>query len=550
MILVIGCGSLPYALTETTLIYMSEIKWPVLSLSIEGSGLPNNISVGFRVGDTIGFTQLKKGEEKIRQRLYSDGFLWAEVMVDTSIDAFGIRIKYRVNRHEQAKIGGWKLIGNDSFDEMQLLSILPSKGKGFNNAILTQVENKLLGIYASAGFPFAEVRLIGITESAGQVYSSFNINGGPRVKISFITFAEVKEQSEGYRSLLVRHSGFRKGVYYTPTQVKIWKRNLEKGGWISVDSQEIVMRQSQYGMRFWVSESISGEIFGVIGYMPEKQRLMGQIQVELFNLFHSGRRLRGKWYSASDETNYQLEYIEPWIFKTPLSLSAAVEHNVFDTSFAQVIFSLTGKFVKEVAEFSIGAKFDRTIRRNSRNRLLARTGFVFDSRDRQLNPQQGINFRFETSAGEQYIQNGGSGVIAWVETDIAPVVSILKQLVLVNNFSLRGVFSETLFDKLDLFSVGGTENVRGYQENSFSSNRLGWWNCELRYHFSGDSRLHIFFDNGIFSQYGAKVWSWISGCGVGGRFLTRLGIVGIDCAIPLAMSLPRVKIHLSLQTKF
>jgi len=550
LILFVGGVSLPDVSSEMKEVQGLNIKLPVLLLSIEGRGLLTGISVGFKVGDTIDYSRLKQGEEKICQQLRSKGFLWAEVLTDTIIDSSGIRVKYRVNRHQQAKIGGWRLIGNDSVGDNQLLSVLPRKGKGFNNALLSQVENRLRGKYASAGFPFAEISLIGMNESAGYVFPLFKVFEGPRVKISFITFSGAGDKSERYRLSLLRQTGFRGSVYYKPTQVRMWKRNLEGGGWITIDSQEIVMRQSQYGMRFWVSQSRSGEVHGVLGYSPESRTLMGWVRLELFNILFTGRRLKGKWYSTSKEANYQLEYTEPWIFKNQFSLSAAVEHNVFDTSFAQTIFSLTGKFLKEAAEFSLGTGFDRTVSRNSRNRLWVRTGFVFDNRDQKLNPRQGLIFRIETRAAQQYPQNSGSGMTGWVEADITPVVSVVKDFTLANRLNLCGIFSETIPERPDLFSVGGMENIRGFREGSYFATRFCYWNCEWHYHWGSKTRLHCFFDMGLFLEAETERWDWISGYGVGGRWLTRLGIVGIDYGVPLAGSLRQGKIHLSLQTGF
>ncbi len=530
--------------------YELDRKWRVLSLSLEGKFLPKGLSVGFKVGDTIDITQLRQGCDKLREILYTNGFFWAEVEVETTIDSLGMVVKYIVKPNQKAKIGGWKLIGNDGLLESQLLSVLPKKGNGFNYVLLTEGVNRLLSKYADFSFPFAEVRFIGLRESGGQVFPSFNIYEGPKVKIGFITFSGTKEESERYRLLLTRQSGFRGAVYYTPRQVKLWRENLEKGGWISVDSHEIVTRDSQYGVRFWISETQSGEVFGVVGYAPESRMLFGVVKVEVFNLFSSGRRLKGEWYSASEEVGYHLEYTEPWILGTPLSLSVAIKHNVFDTIFSQTRFSLIGKLVRNGGGVVIGTGFDRTLSQNPKQRLWIRAGFVFDTYDQVLNPRKGINLRVETATGTQSGQNGGSGMVGWVEVDGAWVVSLTKKLTLMNNLSLRGIFSDVFLDQLDLFRVGGMENVRGYRENGFSADQLGWWNCELRYHFAQNSRLHIFIDNCIFSQYGIKDRNWISAYGVGGRFLSRLGIVGIDYAVPLKESPSRGKIHLSLQTKF
>ncbi|MGQ9708762.1 MAG: BamA/TamA family outer membrane protein [bacterium] len=508
------------------------------------------ISPGFRVGDKVFRSQLEQGRERIRQVLFDRGFFWVEVELDTTIDECGIRVVYWISRLVQAKIGGWQFTGNESLDDKRLEREIPRKGQGFTSGVLAQAESGLLSTYARAGYPFAGVKCIGVRESAGQVFPSFSIEEGPRVKISFITFSNTAVQNDRYFALLRQCAGYRGEVYYTPDRVRIWKRNLERIGWIVVDSEEIVIRQTEYGIRFWVSEKHRGEFNGVVGYAPESRRLMGWTQVQLFNILNTGRRVRARWYSAFKETRYQLEYTEPWIFRTPLSLSAAVEHNVFDTSYAQTIVSLTGRFINDGIEFSLGSGFDRTVSENLKRKLWVQTGIVFDSRNRAMNPREGINLRVDTRAGELQIQNNGSGMMGWVESDLEPVVAVFRGLIWVNKISLRAVFSELMLEEPDLYQVGGIQNIRGYREGSFFADRLGWWNCEWRYHLIGNSRLHIFFDAGLFSQCETKEWSWLSGYGVGGRWRTKLGIIGIDFGIPLAEGPTHGKIHLNLQMGF
>lgn len=525
-------------------------RWRVLSLSISGGRGSKGLSPGFQVGDSVDDSLLESGRERIRQALYNRGFLSAEVELETAIDQKGIRVAYRLSRLILTKIGGWQFAGNESLSEKELQAVMPGKGRGWSAGVLTHAEKMLLNAYARSGFAFAEVQCAGVKESAGTVIPVFNINEGPRVKIGFLTFSGAVFRSDKYQSLLRRYAGFRPDLYYSPERVKTWCRNLKRGGWITVDSEEIVLSPGGYGIRFWVSERRSGEVYGVVGYAPEQRQLMGYAQVQLFNLLHTGRKVKARWYSAYRETRYQLEYTEPWVFHSPLSLSAGFEQNVFDTSYAQTTISLTGRVVNDATEFSLGSGIDRTVGRNLQQKLWLRTGMLFDSRDQPVFPRQGVNFRIDTRAGEQRVQDDGRGVIGWFESDLEPVIAIYRGLIWVNNISLRAVFSELSLNEPDLYRVGGMQNIRGYREASFSARRLGWWNCEWRYQFSGNARLHCFFDAGLFSQPEALGWSWLSGYGVGGRWRTRLGLVGVDYGVPLTENPLHGKIHLSLTTEF
>jgi outer membrane protein assembly factor BamA len=86
----------------------------------------------------------------------------------------------------------------------------------------------------------------------------------------------------------------------------------------------------------------------------------------------------------------------------------------------------------------------------------------------------------------------------------------------------------------DLFSMGGFNSLRGFTENRFHGYFTGWSNLELRYLLSKTSRIHLFFDYGVFqyqdNQRDKSQYNLI-GTGIGLRLKTAVGMLGIDYAI-------------------
>ena len=80
---------------------------------------------------------------------------------------------------------------------------------------------------------------------------------------------------------------------------------------------------------------------------------------------------------------------------------------------------------------------------------------------------------------------------------------------------------------LDCFNLGGSQNLRGFNENQFYGYRIGWLNLEFRYLLSRKSRAFIFSDYG-YAESKEYRFGKLFGFGFGLRLETRLGMLGID----------------------
>ena len=79
----------------------------------------------------------------------------------------------------------------------------------------------------------------------------------------------------------------------------------------------------------------------------------------------------------------------------------------------------------------------------------------------------------------------------------------------------------------EVFELGGSRNLRGFNENQFSGYRILWSNLELRYLLSRNSRAFLFSDYG-YVHNDEYTFDKLFGFGFGLRVETRLGILRLD----------------------
>ncbi|MEO0069524.1 MAG: POTRA domain-containing protein [candidate division WOR-3 bacterium] len=532
-------------------------RWRIATVKVTGKGLPKGTSPNLKAGDTVDCRLLEDNRISIKRFLQERGFLWSEVKLDTMIESDRIKVHYQVNLQKPARIARWLINGQESIPEQALTAVLPKRGAIFTTKALRRSVKDLIKIYEKKGFPFVTVTPTGIRESterengaeSGWVYPVLTIQEGPKVKINFVTFTGAKKTAE---NLLLRYAGFKKGTVYSGEVINLWRKNLEKSGWLKVDSEDLVVGpEESYGIRFYISEKLSSEFYATIGYLSEEKRLVGWAGIKLLNLLQSGRTLAGEWRSTFQRAHYQLSYTEPWVLGSPVNITGFAKHEAIDTTFAFTILSLTAMTRAKATDFQLGWGIERVAGLVNAQTVWLSTGFVFDNRD--PNRFRGLLGRLETRVGNRNKPSEGLSILGRMEGDFCPILPIGGKFSLLNNYSVRMVFSRKELTPPELYQVGGMGNVRGYREGWFITTRMGWWNCELRYHFPRRSILQLFADVGVYEKRTAdarSVWTPIAGYGIGGRWRTKIATVGIDYGVPIPESPLEGKVHISFAAEF
>ncbi len=525
---------------------------PLTVSRVETMVVPENTGLrlgsGLAVGDVLSEEALDQARARVASQLADGGYLSAEVEADTSVHGDSVAVTFRVRAGKPALIGGWHISVDSGVSAEKLLRLLPGRGLWFGRAVLDRAAAALLSACASDAYPFAVVTPRALVLDGGFVYPEFQVEVGPRVQISYLDFAG----KPGTRTwLLERVAGFSPSGY-SPATTAHWRRGLEQSGLAVVDSQAIVSDGRGYGIRFWVTGRRANTASGVAGYSPTDRRFTGSAQLSFHNLFDSGRRLEAGWQSAYGRTSYRLRYTEPWILGTPIDVTASVRQQTTDTVSAQTQLALAAD-ARAAAWTAVSLKtgYDRftdVASRTSADVVWAGTGVVVDARDFPANPRSGVRLSAFTRVGNRASDSAGSAVVTHVELGLNGTLPLGHSLAWSNSVALRAVYSAAALTTSELYTLGGPETVRGYQEDEFSSSRLGWFGTELRYSLDRMSSVFPFLDVGVYQD--SLGWEVRPGYGLGTRVATRVGVLGLDYGIAFRDSPLRGKVHLSYDVSF
>jgi outer membrane protein insertion porin family len=178
-----------------------------------------------------------------------------------------------------------------------------------------------------------------------------------------------------------------------------------------------------------------------------------------------------------------------------------------------------------------------------------------DLRDRRVNPTRGWQGRVLVGARE----TKDGTLRTRLETGGQILLPFRRRIVVSEEAAVRGVWSTA--DDVPLFEqyyLGGTNTLRGYNEEQFHGERVWWLRSELRYRLAASSRAYVFGDVGGYrfhvSAAGAPVRTAedvLLGAGVGAALATRgSGAVRFELALGRGDGFSDAKVHVGLEQEF
>ena len=494
------------------------------------------------------------------ERVLADaGFIWPTVDVDSAMAGVGPVIRYRVLPGPQAVIGGWSLAGTESVDQDRLAAALPRRGERFTAQSLRLAMDEVAAVYARAGFPLARVEAASVRESVPFIIPALNVAEGPRVFVRRLDFAG---RSLPKPALLLRAARFRPASY-TPAQVAVWRRQLDRSGLVRTDSQALTATArvspqpvgsagAEYGVQFWLTALRVNRALAAVGWSPDDRKLTGFAEVALGNLFDTGRRLAATWRSGYGRVGFSASYTEPRLLNSGFDVSVSARQDAQDSTYSrtdlviQAVHAATGG-----VDVSGSSGFERDIDvalAGDARTLWVGTGIAIDTRDYPANPRRGFRFAAATKAGERSADSTPAQFVNSTELDVAEFLPFGRTMSLTGRLGARAIYSRSQLLTSELFALGGANTVRGYRDEQFRSRLLGWGSIEPAAYFGSSSRAYPFVDAGAFTD--ETGWHAVLGYGVGARIATRAGAVGFDYGVAFGENPLSGKVHLSFEAEF
>ncbi len=435
------------------------------------------------------------------------------------------------------------------------------KNRPFSYKKITKVFHSILEYAENHGYPFASIKLDSISLTKNSVAAWLNYRSGPMIVFDSLRISGYEKVKSSY---LMTHLGIYRGKPYEEKLIKEISNKLNLLSFVSLtETPEITILDGECIIFLNLSQNKVSLFDGILGVLPSQKNdngvlITGQLNLDLRNLFSTGKRLALEWqsYDAGSQL-LDVLYFHPNLFRTPINAQGEFYLLKQDTTFINRELAL---------EFSLLSKNSNQIGFRTEiisSRLISTSGLediteLPANTDYNLN-YYGLNYRVNRLNDVNNPTKGWglllNGLVGQKKIIINPVLSddiyndvelktiqykftgeiekfwsIYKNILFRSKLSAGYLNGDNLFQS-DLFRIGGLRSLRGFNENQFYTTGFGIANLELRAMFSKETYFLIFFDQGVLSDDFENEIQFPFGTGAGFSFNTNAGIFNFIIAL-------------------
>ncbi len=532
-----------------------------------------------RQGDRWSAAAFSIDSLRLREYFLSRGYPFAGLKADLAplqTDSTALDVTIRIGEGPLVRVDSIGLAGNRAFSAADLRrNFLTSPGEAFVAGLLKRDADNLVTFYENSGYPFASVSVQDVRFDSGasgvMAVPVLAIDEGKRVTIDDI---RVAGNANTNADVIVRETRLRLHDLYRRDQVARIPAALRRMGFFtSVKEPDVFIEGNEGGLLITVSEANPNIFDGILGYVPDPSGsggiVTGLVRVVLGNMFGTARRLNVEW-QRDDRSSQDIDigYREPWVFGLPVACSGMFHERQQDSLYIQrtveghadvsAAEAITlGVFATHTAVIPSSTLAFQPLRAS--RTITAGLSGQYDSRDEPVSPTAGILYQTTYRLGSKKIFGGssdplvGSSFVHSVTMDFEAYRELFQRQVVA--LGLHGRQTEgSRLEIADYFRFGGATTLRGYREKEFIGTRVAWANTEYRYLFEQHSFVFGFFDVGFSYLPGDTLKGATKllkvGYGIGTRFDSPVGNLGISLAFGEGDSFSQAKLHVALMGRF
>ena len=437
--------------------------------------------------------------------LKDQGFLYAKAeLADLQEDTLYIKV-------ELGQMVRWGILrpGNLTNEVSRKIRLQSLNGKPFNQGSLDSLYSLIVQISEQQGYPFASVALDSIRMVGSLVNGVISYDRGPPVTYGDLKISTGLVKPEFLQSYL----NLNKGKRFSSDHIEGIPQMLDRLEFIELTDPPTVSFEGENAL---VSLNLERQrnnlIDAIIGVLPGEREgdvlITGQVDLELSNLFNSGKEFQIHWKSFRPKTqDLLISYWHPALFRSVLDLGVNFSILKQDTTFLNRRFFSgvsTRSLGPESFQFFLDLNSSRSIGSDdlvtSFNMNYAGIAVGYNSLDRQRFPRKGVSSVLSAAVGIKSLRSGGTSDESSTQSKIDVKVEWFN--VFRNNYQLYlrgvagGLFNNQLFIN-DAYRIGGLQSLRGFNENEFFATRFGTLTFEFRVLLKSESYLYTFFDQGF-----------------------------------------------------
>ena len=409
-------------------------------------------------------------------------------------------------------------------------------GKPVTPKFMTRMSKKLLDYAENNGYPFAMLR-IESTKLTGQgLVGTLYLDKG--LRFVFDTIA-VRGSAKMNKSFLASYLNIKQGEAYSERSIREISQKLGKLNFVvSKAAPRVYFLNDKVRVELFLDERKSDRIDGIVGFAPNSGEntnellVTGEAEVDLNNLFRRNIGFDLHWQSFLENSQLLQTALDiPYVFNTPLGLTGSFEFLKADTTFFTIdsrlgiryLFQgndyLEAYYQLESASLGVVDTSSIRIRRQLPDKNPVRVTsyglrLVREQLDYPLNPRKGYRIQIGGSldnrvvlqnpqiAAVEFQNNQGDTYNLYDSLELTSLqgqfdgrlelyLPVGKRSAFVSIMEGQYLLANTYFIN-DLYRFGGTNSLKGFNEESLLASGYGILSLEYRYLLGQNTFFQVF----------------------------------------------------------
>lgn len=475
------------------------------------------------------FVGLLPSQSQMKAKIYVDGVLQGEPEFRDSLQMNANINEMMINWINK----GYLFAGIDSMKAREFLQVYLHKGdkyrsdlEGLTNKNPLKQLKKTSDQYANNGYPFASIRTDSLKLQEGVVTGSLLIDTGPYITYdSAFFFSEPKTN----KSFIFQLLDINPGRHFSESDYRRIKSKLDRVPYLELGRPtDLSFKDSKAKVFLDVRETNPSSFQGVLGIQQiqtDQTIAVGNLELNIQNLFRSGKTLRFSWERFSEQSQLlDIQYKHPFFLGSKLAPSFRLNLLRQDTTFLTRSFAVgLHTFISPRVE--LFGEFERT------NGTILSTELTTISQSGLADYRRDV-YRLHASKGQlvslEKFQKGIvwdasiAGGIKTVERNLNIPDSYYDSLEIRTDFfqstallayQLKAFKRQSFYHRLEggailndelltneLFRVGGLRTLRGFNEKEIFASRYLLSRIEFRSFFEDASYAYVFYDQMVYKR--------------------------------------------------
>ena len=542
--------------------FSQELSLEIYSQNSDENRLLSSVEFNKNFSD---FKELKNELNFVLEKLKKIGFIKAEINQIQQIE----NTKYEAEFSLKNQIKNIYVFGMDSIALKDYKNYTKIDNKKTLILPIEKVENffkKLNEFLSNKGFPFNSAKLTNIERLENDnLMAEIEINFEKERKIDKILVKGYENFPESYLKYLTK---YKIGEKFNLDEIQQNSELLNQLRFVKqIKKPEILFTEDSTSIYLYLEKQKRNNFDGFIGFSSDESdnnvQFQGYLDFELVNNFNFGEEIQFLYKSEKNADRILKANVDlPYIFKSPVGANLGLILTKKDSSFVT-----NEQFVSFFYKNSRNHKFSLGIRSIQSDEQLEIpnadfqdyetffSDFIYEyskyNQDNLLFPIK-ENYLFKISQGKR-TSNDQQNNQLFINMDLTKIFDFGLKNSIYLNFKSEILDSETYFSN-ELSRFGGANSIRGFDENSFFSNKYFLLITEYRLKLNNTIYINSIFDVGNYENKLINAYNNIYGVGMGVGLLTKGGIFSLSYALGSDMKqtldTKNAKIHIKYSSFF